>query len=86
MPSLKDFARITAKNLAEYHGSLMDQPDATRKSVGAAMEQAFEAIRRETLARIEERGGHYCPDWDQMWVTRSMPAWSGCTCLRKNAN
>lgn len=78
--SCEDQSRVMAKNIASLHSALMDQPDATRAAVDAAIRKMLQEIERQTWERIAWLGGHYCPDWDQMWVDRKMPAWSGCSC------
>lgn len=80
MPSCEDHARVMAKNIASMHSALMEQPDATRQAVDEAIRKMLSEIERQTWERIAWLGGHYCPDWDQMYVDRKMPAWSGCTC------
>lgn len=80
MTSCESDARIMAKNIASMHSALMEQPDATRAAVDAAIRRMLSEIERQTWERIEWLGGHYCPDWDQMWITRKMPAWDGCSC------
>ena len=85
--SVADFARITAKNLAEYHGRLMEQPDATRAMVDEAVRKAIKEIERQTFERIADLRGHYCHDWDGMWVTRSMrEEWNACHCAGKQSS
>lgn len=79
-------ARIMAKNIASMHSALMDQPDATRAAVDATIRQMLDAIARQTWERIEWLSGHYCPDWDQMWIDRKSPQWDACTCDVKHRN
>ncbi len=78
-------ASVIAKNIAALHSRLMEQPDATRAEVDAAIRRMLSEIERRTWERVAWLGGHYCPDWDQMYVDRKMPAWSGCTCDVKHS-
>lgn len=80
-------ASVIAKNIASLHSALMDQPDATRTSVDETIRKMLDEIARRTWERVEWLGGHYCPDFDQMWIDRKMPAWISCTCdIRKRSN
>ena len=85
--SCEDQARIMAKNIAAMHSALMDQPDATRAAVDEAIRKMLTEIERQTWERVEWLGGHYCPEWDQMWVDRKAPAWDACQCpIKHRAN
>ena len=80
-------ASVIAKNIASIHSALMDQPDATRAAVDETIRKMLDEIARRTWERVEWLGGHYCPDFDQMWIDRKMPAWTSCTCdIRKRSN
>ena len=86
MTSCKDEARVMAKNIASLHSSLMDQPDATRSEVDATIRKMLTEIERQTWERITWLAGHYCPEWDQMWVDRKSREWEACTCdIKRNA-
>jgi hypothetical protein len=86
--SCKIEASLIAKNIAALHSRLMEQPDATPAAAADAIRKMLTEIDRQVWKRINWLGGHYCPDWDQMWVDRKMPAWDGCTCAvrRRAAN
>ena len=86
MTSCKDEARVMAKNIASLHSSLLDQPDATRSEVDATIRKMLTEIERQTWERITWLSGHYCPEWDQMWVDRKSAEWRACTCdIKRNA-
>ena len=80
MPSCEDHARVMAKNIASMHSALMDQPDATRTEVDATIRKMLTEIERQTWERIEWLGGHFCHEWDQMWVDRKSREWDACAC------
>jgi menaquinone-dependent protoporphyrinogen IX oxidase len=78
-------SRLMAKNIAALHSALMNQPDATRTAVDEAIRKMLTEIERQTWERIAWLGGHYCPEWDQMFIDRTMSAWDACICDVKSS-
>jgi len=83
--SCEQHARVMAKNIAAMHSSLMDQPDATRAEVDATIRKMLSEIQRQTWERITWLSGHYCHEWDQMWIDRTSREWATCTCDIKHS-
>ena len=80
MTSCEHEARVMAKNIAALHSRLMEQPDATPEVAMATIRKMLAEIERQAWERIQWLGGHYCHEWDQMWIDRTMPSWTSCTC------